>query len=235
MASYPVLPDGDWSPILSALTGPTLAPGGSGGVTFRLGDPLPNAIIPTRVSLQVYAFTPTQGGAVQVPGLGSSPTFPDGGLGTNVTPPTLPPLIPSGTTWNWSVTVTVPPAAPTGDYAVRFLVSFQMNNSSFLLESRGFFSASAWASATEYANGTPTINASELGVSGVVPETSILVSPSSTPVVLYAVLGVGLGLAALGGYWWARSDTKSKSGVRRPSPPQSAPTAFGSRRRSDGD
>lgn len=234
-ATYPVLPDADWSPLLTHLTGPTLNPGGSGSITFRLGNPLAIEIIPTRVSLQVYAFNPTQGGAVQAPPIESSPTLPGGRLGDNVTPPVLPPIIPSGTTWNWSVPVSIPATAPTGDYAVRFAVTFSANNTTYLLESRGYFSASAWAAATEYPNGTPTINASELGVSGVVPETSVLVSPSSTPVVLYAVLGVGLGLAALGGYWWTRSETKSKSGARRPSPPQSAPTAFGSSRSSEGD
>jgi hypothetical protein len=234
-AAYPVLPDADWSPLLGTLTGPALTPGASGAITFRLGNPLPAELIPVRVSLQVYSFTPTQGGSVQAPAIGSSPTLNGGGLGVNVTPPDLPPLIPTGTTWNWSVAVSVPSAAPTGDYAVRFGVTFTENNTTYVLESRGFFSASAWSSATEYPNGTPTINASQLGVSGVVPETSILVSPSSTPVVLYAVLGTGLGLAGLGAYWWARSETKSKSGARRPSPPQSAPTAFGSSRSSDGD
>ena len=234
-AAYPVLPDADWSPILGALGGPTLTPGGSGFITFRLGDPLSDELVPTKVYLQVYAFNPTEGGGAQAPQLGSTPTLPGGGLGDNVTPPELPPIIPPYTTWNWSVQVSVPGTAAMGDYAVRFAVSFSVNNTSYLLESRGFFSASAWASATEYPNGTPTINASQLGVSGIVPETSILVSPASTPVVLYAVLGVGLGLAALGAYWWARSETKSKSGTRRSSPPQSAPTAFGSKRSSEGD
>lgn len=231
-AAYPVLPDRDWSPILGALGGPTLTPGGAGSVTFRLENPLPDPLVGTRVSLQVYAFNPTNGGAVQSPPAGSAPTFPGGTLGDNATPPAE---LPFGTSWNESLPVTVPSTAPTGDYAVRFSVTFSMNNTSYLLESRGFFSATAWARATEYPNGTPTINASELGVSGVVPETSILVSPSSTPAVLYVVLGVGLTFAALGAYWWARSETKSRSGARRPSPPQSAPTAFGSKRSNDGD
>jgi hypothetical protein len=231
-ATYPALPDVDWSPILGALEGPTLTPGGSGGVTFRVTNPLAGPLVDPKVYLQVYAFNPTDGGAVQPPPAGSSPSFPGGMLGNNVTPPMF---LPSQSSWNGSVPVSVPATAPTGDYAVRFAVSFSMNNSSFLLESRGFFSASEWAEATEYPNGTPTINASELGVSGVVPETSILVRPSSTPVVLYLVLGAGLGLAALGAYWWTRSETKSKSGARRPSPPQSAPTALGSRRNNDGD
>jgi hypothetical protein len=231
-ASYPVLPDTDWSSILGELTGPTLTPGSAGSVTFRVTDPLPDPMVATRVSLQVYAFNPTDGSGAQTPSESSSPTFPGGVLGNNTTGA---PIIPFDTSWNWSVPVSVPSAAPTGDYAVRFSVSFSSNNTSYVLESRGFFSASAWASATEYPNGTPTINASQLGVSGVVPETSILVSPASTPYVLYAVLGVGLGLAALGAYWWTRSEKKSKSGAQRLGPPQSAPTAFGRSRRSDGD
>jgi hypothetical protein len=234
-AAYPVLPDSDWSPILGALTGPTLTPGSSGSITFRLGNPLPEELVPAKVSLLVYDFNPTQGGAVQTPPVAASPTFSGSGLGANVTPPDLPPIIPSNTTWNWSVGVSVPSTAPTGDYAVRFAVTFSVNNTTYLLESRGFFSPSAWASATEYRNGTPTINASRLGVSGVVPETSILVISPSTPWILYAVLGVGLGLAAVGAYWWTRSERKSSSGARRPSPPQSAPTAFGSSRSREGD
>jgi hypothetical protein len=231
-ATYPILPEVDWSPILGGLVGPTLSPGASGHVTFRLADPLPVSLVSAKVYLQIYAFNPTDGGAVQPPPTGVSPTFPGASLENNAT---APPQIPPGTSWNWSVPVSVPRPAPTGDYAVRISVSFSMNNSSYLLESRGFFSASEWTGATQYANGTPTINASELGVSGVVPETSILVSGSTTPIVLYAVLGVGLGLAGVGAYWWTRSETKSKSGARRPSPPQSAPTAFGNSRRSDGD
>ncbi|MFZ0829508.1 MAG: hypothetical protein WCB18_05925 [Thermoplasmata archaeon] len=229
-AAYPVLPDRDWSPILGFLVGPSLIPGGSGSVTFRVGDPLAQEIVSANVSLQVYAFNPTDGGATQAPPAGATPTL-SGGLSYTIAPPLLAP----NTSWNWSVPVAVPASAASGDYAVRFAVTFTMSNVSYLLESRGFFSASAWASATQYPNGTPTINASQLGVSGIVPETSILVRGAATPVVLYVVLGVGLGLAALGGYWWTRSEGKSKSGARRLSPPQSAPTAFGKSRSSDGD
>ncbi len=199
-------------------------------MTFRVGDPLAQEIVSANVSLQVYAFNPTDGGATQAPPAGATPTL-SGGLSYTIAPPLLAP----NTSWNWSVPVAVPASAASGDYAVRFAVTFTMSNVSYLLESRGFFSASAWASATQYPNGTPTINASQLGVSGIVPETSILVRGAATPVVLYVVLGVGLGLAALGGYWWTRSEGKSKSGARRLSPPQSAPTAFGKSRSSDGD
>jgi hypothetical protein len=228
-AAYPVLPDRDWSPILGNLVGPTLNPGTSGSVTFRVGNPLPEELVSVNVSLEEYAFNPTDGGAPQSVPVGA-PTL-DGTVSYKIAPPSLAP----NTSWNWSVPVTVPSSAPTGDYAVRFAVTFSMANVSYVLESRGYFSAAAWASATEYPNGTPTINASALGVSGVIPETSILVSPAGIPVVLYVLLGGGLVLAALGGYWWARSDAKSKSGARRPSPPQSAPTAFGNNRSSDGD
>lgn len=230
-AAYPVLPDSEWSPILSHLAGPTLTPGGSGGIAFRLGNPLPYDLIFPNVSLQVYAFNPTDGGGPFPPPAGSSPILAGGGLGANKTGPTLPP----GTSWNWSVPVAIPSTASTGDYAVRFSVTFFMNNVSYRLESRGFFSSSAWANATEESNGTPTINASRLGVSGVVPETSILVSPPGIPIVLYSVLGVGLVLAGVGAYWWTRSEAKSRSGTRRSSPPQSAPTAFGSNRSKEGD
>ena len=230
-AAYPVLPDSEWSPILGELVAPALTPGSSGSITFRVSNPLLTELVSMNVSLAVYAFNPTEGTGAQALPAGGTPTLGRGVLTYTVAPPVLP----ATTSWNWTVPVTVPSAAPTGDYAVRFAVSFLSANSSYLLESRGYFSSSAWAAATHYSNGTPTINASELGVSGIVPETSILVSSASASYVLYIILGVGLGLAALGAYWWTRSEAKSKSGTRRSSPPQSAPTAFGRSRRSDGD
>lgn len=230
-ASYPVLPDTDWSPLLGGLTGPTLQPGSSGSISFQVGDRLAQPLTLPTVSLEVYAFTPTDGGTVQSPPPGPAPSLGGGGPVFNATHSSLP----VGGNWTGTVPVSVPPTAATGEYAVRFALRFTMNGTAYLLESRGFFSAAAWAGATQYANGTPTINASQLGVSGVVPETSILVPTPSPAPVLYALLGVGLGLAALGAYWWTRSEAKSKSGARRSSPPQSAPTAFGSRRSSDGD
>jgi hypothetical protein len=230
-AAYPVLPDQDWSPILSGLSGPTLTPGQSGVISFQLGNPLPVEMSSAKIALEIYAFSPSDGGAVQNPPAGSTPSLASGGLTFNATKPLL---APNGT-WTGGLPVTAPSTAPTGDYAVRISVRFSVNATAYLLESRGYFSSSAWAAATEYPNGTPTINASRLGVSGVIPETSILVRSPSPPVAIYVLLGVGLGLAALGAYWWTRSDSNSRSGARRRSPPQSAPTAFGSNRRSAGD
>ncbi|MCI4353289.1 MAG: NEW3 domain-containing protein [Thermoplasmata archaeon] len=209
-ATYPALPDSDWSGVLSGLGGPTLTPGAEGALSFQVGNPLSSPLASPHVALLVYAFNPTDGGAPQAPPKGGTPAFAGGALGTNLSLPTLAP----GATWGGTVPVTVPATAPTGDYAVRFAVSFSVGNLSYLLESRGYFSAAAWTAATELSNGTPTINASQLGVSGVVAETSILVSAGSTSVALYVVLGVGLGLAALGAYWWTRSEAKSRSGAR---------------------
>lgn len=208
--TYPVLPDSTWSGFLNELVGPTLGPGGASSVSFRVGNPLASDVLSPHISLQIYAYNPTDGGAPQAPPVGVAPTLAGGTLGTNLSVPSLA----AGTTWDGSVSVAVPSAAPTGDYAVRFAVTFSEGNLSYLLESRGYFSSTAWVAATELSNGTPTINASRLGVSGVVPETSILVSSSSTPIILYSVLGVGLGLAAVGAYWWTRSGTKSRSGAR---------------------
>lgn len=228
---YPVLSDTEWSFFLGALNGPTLLPGGSGVVAFHVGNPLPASLIGVTVRLEVYAFNPIDGGAVQGPPVGAAPELGAGGTEFNATQP----LLPRGGSWNDSAPVAVPSTAPAGDYAVRFSVGFTVNGTGYLLESRGFFTTSEWTNADQYVNGTPTINASRLGVSGVVPETSILVRTASPALALYVVLGVGLGLAALGAYWWVRSEANSKSGTRRSSPPQTAPTAFGSNRSRDGD
>ncbi len=231
-AGYPVLPDGTWARFVPALTGPTLDPGSSGRISVEVADPLAAALDGVTLSLQVYAFNPTTGNASEAPPTGASPLLASGGLGVNETTPS----IGAGGTWNQSVPVSVPSSAPSGVFAVRLSLAFASGGTDYRLESRGFFSAAAWAAATEGPNGTPTINASKLGVSGVVPETSVLVrSPASIDWVLYGLLGASLVLAGVGAYLWSRSGPGSRSGARRGSPPQSAPRALGNSRTRDGD
>ncbi len=144
-------------------------------------------------------------------------------------------MLAPGASANFSVGVAVPSGAADGIYAVRIALQFAAAGQNFLLESRGFFSATQWAQATQSANGTPTLNATRLGVSGVIAETSVLVQNPAVAWALYAVLGVGLALVALGAYFWSRSGPGTRSGARSGSPPHNAPRTLGNRRSRDGD
>ncbi len=203
-------------------------------MAVELADPLNLTLQAPALSLRIYAFNPTAGSgdgalpAGDTPSLGNPPA---GALEVNLTLPLLAP----GAAANFSVGVAVPSGAPDGIYAVRIALQFAAAGQNYLLESRGFFSATQWAQATQSANGTPTLNATRLGVSGVIAETSVLVQNPAVAWALYAVLGVGLGLAALGAYFWSRSGPGPSSGARSGSPPHSAPSTLGKRRSRDGD
>jgi hypothetical protein len=231
--AYATAPEPDWSRFVPALTAPSaLAPGSQGTIVVSVANPLAQALSPVALSLEEYAFNPPTGNAVGTPPDGAAPTIGTAGaLAVNLTGPSLPP----SSVWNATVPVAVPSSAPDGAYAIRLSLAFTAAGAAYLFESRGFFSAAAWAAATTGPNGTPTINASLLGVSGVIPETAILVHASTANWVLYGLLAVGLVLAGVGAYWWGSSGPGSTSGARRGAAPQRAPRAFGKRRSKDGD
>ncbi len=228
------LPASSWGRFLPAVSAPVLTPGNSGDVAVELANPLNLTLQTPALSLRIYAFNPTTGsgsGALPAGGAPSLGNPPDGALEANLTLPSLAP----GASVNFSVGIAIPSSAPDGIYAIRIALQFGAGGQNYLLESRGFFSATQWAQATQSANGTPTLNATRLGVSGVIAETSVLVQNPALAWALYAVLGVGLALAALGAYFWSRPGPGPSSGARRGSPPQSAPSTLGKRRSRDGD
>ncbi|MCI4355643.1 MAG: hypothetical protein L3K18_00665 [Thermoplasmata archaeon] len=239
-ASPPVLPVVLFGEFLGNLSMPALSPGQSGGVAFSVGDPLPTAITRVVLTLDVYEFNAYPGNATGPPPASGTPEFSSAGS------PTGPSLVldvgtltPGGSAFISPTTVAVSVAAPAnspdGTYAVRFSLTFDANGSSYVLESRGFFSAAAWQSATSAPGGTSTLNVSRLGVSGVLPESAVLVRSNPFPLALALVLGGALVLAALGGYWALRRGPGSKSGATGGPPPNHADTAFGKRRSKDGD
>jgi len=123
---------------------------------------------------------------------------------------------------------------PSGTYAVRTALRFVANGSEFVLESRGWFTANAWAAATAGVGGALSLNVSALGVSGVSPETSVLVSSSNLTTAIWAVLAASLVLIGLAAWLYFRPP-KSRSGVRNDPVDIQAPSAFGKSRTSDGD
>ncbi|HEY6238955.1 MAG TPA: hypothetical protein VIZ68_07215 [Thermoplasmata archaeon] len=232
-AGFPELPLGSDGGFLYDLNAPVLAPGGSGPLTLSLGNPLGVTISSVRATLALYAFNAYPGNATG--GLpADAPTLSVGGqVGATVTLDAGD--LASGSSSSFSVSIDPPAGCPSGTFALRTSVEFTINGTAYRLESRGFFSDALWASATDGPNRTSTLNLTVLGVSGVVPETGVLVRANPYPPVLYVVLAVAFVLAGAGGYYAWRRGPRSRSGARDPEPPSQAPSALGKRRTSDGD
>ena len=92
-----------------------------------------------------------------------------------------------------------------------------------------------WAAATELPNGSATLNLTVLGVSGVLPETAVVVAQSALPWLLAGVLGAAALLVGAGAWVYFRRGPASNSGMRSADVDHQAPSAFGKRRTSDGD
>ena len=235
-SGYPPLPLGDDAHFLEDLTSPTLGPGSSGTISFVVFDPLSTPLSSASVSLELYAFNAYPGNATgPVPSHGTPLLSTSGTPATSVT--LLVPSLDPGTSEPFQVTFSAPSGAPQGTYAVRTAMTFTANGTTYRLESRGFFSTAQWEAATTSANGSSTLDLAVLGVSGIVPETGVLVLAQSTDLswVLYPILAIAIGLAALGGYFSVRRGPGSRSGARASRDPQSAPRAFGNKRTNEGD
>ncbi len=223
--------------LLSNLSAPSVAPGGTSVVSFRLADPswfgeLKNVT----VELELYALNGYPGDDVESLPVSGAPVLDAGGLsgrGVNLTLATVPP----GSSTDGSASFATSASTPTGTYAIRTKVTFTENGSAYRFESRGWFSESAWENATTGTGGAATVNASRLGVSGIVPETAVYVAPSDWPWAIGALLAVGFVLVGLGAWLYFRRGPGSRSGAAKPAPAgaTNAPSAFGSRRSSPGD
>ena len=202
---------------LANLSLPSVAPGGSTHLAFAVGDParLGAALTRTVVTFELYAFNGYPGtGNASLP-VGNAPTLTNatasGGevtvaLGT----------VASGSTVTGSVGVVTSSSTPAGTFAIRTAVAFDLNGSPRLLESRGWFSSSAWAAATELPNGSASLtNASlaALNVSGIVPETALLVAPNDWPWALGALLGGAFALLGIGAWFYWRRGPGSTAGT----------------------
>jgi hypothetical protein len=211
---YPPLPIELGRQLVGNLSGPSLAPGASGSLGFTVNDSLPGAIQGVTLTVQVYAFNGFPGGAPSL-ALASAPiltTPTTSGPSANVSVGSLT----SGEVFRGSVGVATGSSTPTGTYAVRSALSFTLaaNATAYRLESRGWFNDSTWRAATELPNGSVTLNLSVLGVSGVSPETAILVSSSDWDWVLGAVLAAAIVLVGAAAWVYFRRGPGSTSGAR---------------------
>jgi hypothetical protein len=236
-SSYPTPPLAFDREFLSNLSAPSVGPGGSSTVSFRLYDPpYFGALAKVVLGLEVYALNGYPGTDVGPVPAADAPVLENGsasGRSVNVSLSSLSP----GASYDGSVAVVTSAATPAGTYAVRTALSFVENHSGYLFESRGWFTESAWENATEGAGGSATVNASRLGVSGIVPETAVYVAPSGWPLALGALVAAGLILVGLGAWLYFRKGPGSRAGAGNDPAPgaTNAPSALGRSRRSPGD
>ena len=213
-AADPVVPESYDSTFFSNLTAPSLNPGGSGSIDFQVADPLSfEPITAVVVTLQVYAFDAYPGNATSPLASSGIPvlvTPTESGTSVNVSLSSLGPGQPT----RGSVDVVTSQNTPAGDFAVRTALSFLANGIAYHLESRGWFTASAWAAATELPGGNLTVNLTRLGVSGITAETAILVTSSNWEWALALILVAAVVLVGAGAFVYFRRGPKSSSGVR---------------------
>jgi len=236
-ASPPVGPLGLDRALLSNLSAPSVAPGATSTLGFRLADPswFGNLTAVT-LTFQLYALNGYPGDAVGPLPVANAPllaTPTSTGRSVNLTLATLE----RGTAFAGTVSILTSSSTPAGTYAVRTALSFHENASVYRYESRGWFSASAWANATKGPGGTATVNASLLNVSGILPETAVYVAPSTWPLAIGALVAAGLIVVALGAWLYFRNGPGSRSGAAKAGdePPRNAPKAFGTSRSNPGD
>ncbi|MGB6500499.1 MAG: hypothetical protein WBG19_03745 [Thermoplasmata archaeon] len=200
---------------LGNLSVPSLAPGGSTELRYSLEDPTKMAGSLTRVVLtfQVYAFNGYPGDASALLPVANSPVLSNTtASGSTVTVSTA--SLATGASLIGSIGISTSTDTPAGTFAIRTAIAFELTATSYLLESRGWFSASVWASATEAPNGTATLNLSRLGVSGLLPETAVLVASSDWAWALGALLAGAFVLLAAGAwFYYSRRGPGSSSGV----------------------
>jgi hypothetical protein len=212
-AGYPILPEALDRDFLGNLTAPSLAPGGSGSIGFTVSDPLPTPLESVVLTLGVYAFNGFPGnatGGVPVAGAPVLTTATTSGANATVGLGT----IAARQTTSGTVGIATAATTPSGTFAVRTALAFSVNGTAYYLASRGWFSAVQWANATELPNGSVTLNLTRLGVSGVLPETAVLVSSSDLAWGIVAVAAAGVVLVGAGAWVYFRRSSKSSAGVR---------------------
>ncbi len=232
-AAVPTVPLADDRYFVQQLTGAELTPGAGGPVTMTLGNPLPQAMIGVALTIGIYAFNGFPGNATGDVAVASAPVLSNqtgSGLEVNESYGS----IATGAAVPLSVPVQTSTSTPSGTFAVRFALRFVENGTHYLLESRGWFTAAQWAAGTTGPNGTVAVNLTALGVSGLLPETSILVSSNGFAYVLWGVLGAGVVVVAVGAWLYFRR-SNSSSGTRPPAGATQAPSALGRSRTNEGD
>ncbi|MFG1530416.1 MAG: hypothetical protein AAFA34_03985 [Thermoplasmata archaeon] len=231
--AQPMLPD-EGSAFVVAFSVPSVTAGGETAFGFVLQNPLPTPVIRITFTAELYAFNAFPGNATSPQPPPNAPLIGNGSAsGRSVAQSWA--AWPAGSRWSGSFPLTSSADTPVGTYAIRTRLTFVLNGTLDRLESRGWFSAALWASATQTTNGTVTLNLSRLGVAGILPETAVQILGPGVSDVLVGLIVAAFVLAGVGAYLYFRRGPGSSSGVEAGSPASHAPSAFGRRRRREGD
>jgi len=199
---------------LANLSVPSIAPGSTTSLHYALADPraMGGTLTKVRLTFQVYAFNGYPGDASALLPVANAPVLSNAtGSGASVTMALA--SLARGAPAVGSVGVAASANTPAGTFAIRTALSFNLGATAYLLESRGWFSAATWASATETPNGSATLNLSALGVSGVIAESAVLVIASDWGWALGALLAGAFVLLAAGAWVYSRRGPDSRSGA----------------------
>jgi hypothetical protein len=213
-APYPVLPVGDGAILLGNLSAPMLSPGQSGSIGYSVVDPLSSALATTVLTFEVYAFNAFPGNATSTVPVAGAPVLTNATASAAAVTIAIGSVAP-GAKVTGSVGVSTSASTPSGAFAVRTQLEFTSGGAAYRLASRGWFTAAQWEAATELPNGTATLNLTALGVSGVLPETAIVVASSTFPWVLAGVAAGGVAFVGLGAWFYFRRESASRSGTRK--------------------
>jgi len=231
--SLGALPEDGAAFVVSFSLPPTTA-GGRTALTFVLQNPLSIPVTHVTFTAEIYAFNAFPGNATSPQPPPNAPLIGNGSTtGSSASQSWA--AWPAGSRWSGSFPVTSSAATPVGTYAIRTRLILVDNGSTDRLESRGWFSAALWASATETSNGTATLNLSRLGVEGVLPETAAQIVGPGLNGLLVGLVVAAFVLAGVGAFLYFRRGPGSRSGMEAGSAANHAPRAFGTKRRRDGD
>ncbi len=212
-AKYPALPVAEDPAFVTNLSLPSVAPGGSTSISFRVADPAGSGgpIADVVVSFEVYEFNGFPGNATACLPVADAPVLVNATASGSFVTVALAGLA-AGASEVGSVGVVTSSATPVGTFAIRTAINFTLGAAKYRLESRGWFTAAEWADGTEAPNGSAILNLSDLGnVSGVVPETALFVSPGGWDVALAALLVGGAALVGAGAFVYLRRTARSSS------------------------
>lgn len=188
--------------LLQVVKTPELAPGQSGSIELMLTNPYNVTIGSLSLTLQIYAFSDTNG-EVNVSGIPAAdrPIFAGGGISAVIP---IGPLAPGKAVYvNESIRTTAQTRHGdffnVGSYFVSTLLQFNLSGATVMMASRGFFSQSEWNSILVQGNGVYSVNASylqSLGFQGITPDTSFTVDTPSPLYLLWISAGLGVIFAA---------------------------------------
>ncbi|MCL4325048.1 MAG: hypothetical protein M1144_06275 [Candidatus Thermoplasmatota archaeon] len=231
-APPPVLPPNFGERALSLSSG-TIASGASGSFQATFTNPFSQSLASVSLTFQIYNWSAADNssGGTLGPSDGWAPSFANAGSNPRLLQVSLS-SVAAGASENIERSVTVPSGCPAGSYFVRDQGNLTLaNGTRYVFLSRGYFSDALWAKATQGAGNTSKLNLTVLNVSGIFPESAIVVSSGALATWIWAFLALSLVLAAIGGYLWVktRPQPASTSGAKPRFLRKKADRAFGKR------